>query len=98
MVKVLMAKHYARIVFDRELHDSLLQQVLEAPAEQPGLTLVNTLAQAEAAKLLAGRVGITIPEKPLTSQQIRTQSEKEELFEINKKAANTTNIFTSVSF
>ncbi len=41
----------------------------------------------EAAKLLAGRVGIIIPEKPLTPQQVRTQSEKEELFEINKKAA-----------
>ncbi len=41
----------------------------------------------ETARQLAGRVGITIPEKPLTSQQFRTQSEKEELFEINKKAA-----------
>lgn len=53
MVKVLMAKHYARIVFDRELHDSLLQQVLAEPAEQPGLTLVNTLARSEAQLLLA---------------------------------------------
>ena len=53
MVSVLMAKHYARIVFDRALHDSLLQQVLEAPAEEPGLTLVNTLAQIEASNLLA---------------------------------------------
>lgn len=42
----------------------------------------------EAAKLLARRVGIIIPEKPLTPQQVRTQSEKEELFEINKKAAS----------
>jgi tetratricopeptide (TPR) repeat protein len=53
MMKVLMAKHYARNVFDRELHDGLLQEVLEAPPEHPGFTLVNTLAQSEAARLLA---------------------------------------------
>ncbi|HKJ50995.1 MAG TPA: TRAP transporter TatT component family protein [Gammaproteobacteria bacterium] len=53
MYKVLMAKHYARIVFDRELHDRLLNEVLEAQAEYPGYTLVNTLARIEAKKLLA---------------------------------------------
>ncbi len=41
----------------------------------------------EAARLLARRVGITIPEKPLSPQQVKTQSEKEELFEINRTAA-----------
>jgi hypothetical protein len=53
MYKVLMAKHYARNVFDRELHDRLLNEVLEAQAEYPGYTLVNTLARNEAKKLLA---------------------------------------------
>lgn len=53
MYSVLMAKHYARNVFDRELHDRLLISVLEAPAEYPGFTLVNTLAGIEAEKLLA---------------------------------------------
>ena len=52
MTKVLCAKHYARLVFDRETHDELLQQVLAAPAEAPGLTLINTLAQQEARELL----------------------------------------------
>lgn len=54
MVKVLYAKHYARQVFDRELHDRLLREVLEAPAEAPGLTLINTLAKEQARTLLAG--------------------------------------------
>jgi hypothetical protein len=53
MVKVLYAKHYARLVFDRELHDKLLQEALAAPVEAPGLTLINTLAQAQAKELLA---------------------------------------------
>ena len=53
MARVLMARHYARIVFDRELHDRLLNEVLEAPAEYPGYTLTNTLAGEEAERLLA---------------------------------------------
>jgi hypothetical protein len=53
MYIVLMAKHYARNVFDRELHDRLLNTVIEAPTEYPGYTLVNTLAVIEAHKLLA---------------------------------------------
>ncbi|HEX5055724.1 MAG TPA: TRAP transporter TatT component family protein [Gammaproteobacteria bacterium] len=53
MVKVLYAKHYARLVFDRELHDRLLQEVLAAPVEAPGMTLINTLAQEQAKELLA---------------------------------------------
>ena len=53
MYKVLMARHYARNIFDRELHDRLLNEVLQAEAEYPGLTLVNTLAQREAGILLA---------------------------------------------
>jgi len=52
MVNVLMAQHYARMVFDQELHDQLLQAVLTEPAEAPGLTLVNTIAKLQASKLL----------------------------------------------
>jgi hypothetical protein len=53
MISVLMAKHYARNVFDQELHDALLIAVEAAPAEYPGYTLINTLAKREAAQLLA---------------------------------------------
>ena len=54
MFKVLMAEHYARAVFDRELHDDLLHSVMIEPIEAPGLTLVNTLARQRAGRLLAG--------------------------------------------
>jgi len=53
MAKVLFAKHYARLVFDRELHDRLLREVVAAQTLNPGHTLSNTLAQAEARSLLA---------------------------------------------
>jgi hypothetical protein len=53
MAKVLLADRYARLVFDRELHDRLCREVIAADAEAPGLTLTNTLAQAEARRLLA---------------------------------------------
>jgi len=53
MVKVLYAKQYARLVFDRELHDRLLNEVLEADPRVPGLTLNNVLAQEQAKELLA---------------------------------------------
>lgn len=52
--KVMYARQYARSVFDRELHDRLLQEVLGAAPEAPGFTLANVLAQKEAEKLLAG--------------------------------------------
>lgn len=52
MAKVLFARHYARLVFDRELHDRLLGEVLAADPEVPGLTLSNVLAQQEARSLL----------------------------------------------
>lgn len=51
-VKVEYARRYARLVFDRELHDRLLHDVLEAPTEAPGLTLFNALAKEEARELL----------------------------------------------
>jgi hypothetical protein len=53
MAQVMLARGYARLTFDRELHDRLLREVIESPAEEPGLTLVNTLAQEEARELLA---------------------------------------------
>lgn len=52
MAKVMFARYYARLVFDRSLHDQLLQDVLHAPAQAPGLTLINTLAQQQAKQLL----------------------------------------------
>jgi uncharacterized protein YceK len=52
MAKVMLANQYARLIFDRELHDRLCREVLEADAEEPGLTLTNTLAQEEAQRLL----------------------------------------------
>jgi len=50
--KVQFARSYARLVYDRELHDRLLTEVLEASTEAPGLTLFNVLAQQEAKVLL----------------------------------------------
>jgi len=52
MINVLMAQHYARMVFDQELHDQLLQGVLAKPADVPGFTLINTMAKLQASKLL----------------------------------------------
>jgi hypothetical protein len=52
MAKVMLASQYARLVFDRELHDRLCREVLEADVEAPGLTLTNSLAQDEAQRLL----------------------------------------------
>jgi len=51
--KVLYAQHYARLVFDRELHDRLLQEVVAADPRAPDLTLANRLAQDQARALLA---------------------------------------------
>ena len=52
MAKVEFARSYARLVFDRELHDQLLNEVLSADTEAPGYTLSNTLAQSQAKTLL----------------------------------------------
>lgn len=51
--KVDFAQFYARLVYNRELHDRLLSEVLAAPTVAPGLTLLNTIAQQRARKLLA---------------------------------------------
>ena len=51
-VKVEFARNYARLLYERELHDTLLTQVLESDPHQPGLTLTNVLAQRQATELL----------------------------------------------
>ena len=51
-VKVEYARGYARLVYDRDLHDRLLNEVLVSDVKQPGLTLSNSLAQQQAQDLL----------------------------------------------
>ena len=52
--QVMYAQCYAKLVYDRPLHDRLLKQVLDTPADVvPELTLVNTLAKERAEHLLA---------------------------------------------
>lgn len=53
MTKVVYAKLYARMMFDRPLHDRLLSDVVEADPNIPGYTLINTYAQKQARQLLA---------------------------------------------
>ena len=53
MAKVLYARQYARLVFDQDLYNRLLIEVIEADPVEPGLTLTNTMAQEMAAVLLA---------------------------------------------
>ena len=47
-INVEYARGYARLLYERELHDRLLTEVLEADPVQPRLTLTNTLAQRDA--------------------------------------------------
>lgn len=51
--KLLFARQYARLVFDRSLHDRLLNDIVNADPNAPGFTLSNVLAQEEARELLA---------------------------------------------
>jgi hypothetical protein len=52
LTKVMFAEQYARLVFDRELHDQLLNEVIETDPSVPGLTLMNVVARQQAAALL----------------------------------------------
>ena len=52
LAKVFFAESYARLVFDRELHDRLLNEVLASETRVAGLTLMNTVAQQQARELL----------------------------------------------
>ena len=51
--KVEYARGYARPLYERELHDRLLSEVLAADPDVPGYTLTNVLAQRDAQDLLA---------------------------------------------
>ncbi|MEE9142993.1 MAG: TRAP transporter TatT component family protein [Gammaproteobacteria bacterium] len=51
-IKVDYAQYYARLVYDRELHNRLLNEVLEADPVADGYTLFNTVAQRHARELL----------------------------------------------
>lgn len=52
-IKVEYARGYARMVYDRELHDRLLTEVLASDPHAPSMTLLNVLAQQQAHELLA---------------------------------------------
>ncbi len=52
MTKVMFADQYARLLFNRELHDELLNEVIAADPIAPGLTLINTVSQTRAHELL----------------------------------------------
>lgn len=54
MAPVLFAEMYARLVFDQQLHHQLLSDVMAANPNVDGYVLVNTIAQQQAAELLAG--------------------------------------------
>ena len=51
--KVEFARGYAKLLYERELHDRLLEDVLSSDPYADGLTLGNVLAQEQAAQLLA---------------------------------------------
>jgi len=50
--KVEFARGYAKLLYDRDLHDKLLNEVLASDPNIHGLTLSNILAQEDAARLL----------------------------------------------
>lgn len=52
MIKVHYAERYARLVFDQQLHNQLLNEVINGEANYPRLTLINTLAKKKAKELL----------------------------------------------
>lgn len=52
-VKVEYAKGYAKLLYERELHDQLVQDVLNGDPHADGYTLMNVLAQEEALRLQA---------------------------------------------
>lgn len=53
MMQVLYAEYYARVTYNRELHDRVLNGVLAADVQADGYTLTNVLAQRRARELLA---------------------------------------------
>ncbi|KRT54803.1 TRAP transporter TatT component family protein [endosymbiont of Ridgeia piscesae] len=53
IAKVEFARRYARLVFNQALHDRLLNEVIAADPQAPGLTLSNVIAKRQARELLA---------------------------------------------
>lgn len=51
--QLMYANRYAKMMFDRELFNSLLQQVISADPTAPDLTLLNMLAQKQARQALS---------------------------------------------
>jgi len=51
--KVEFARNYAKKLYEREMHDQLLNEVMSADPYQTGFTLGNVLAQEDAAAMLA---------------------------------------------
>jgi len=51
--KVEYARGYAKLLYERELHDRLLNEVMAADPMHDGFTLSNVLAKEQAAALLA---------------------------------------------
>lgn len=51
-IKVDFARYYARTLYDQELHDRLLEEVLASDPVVEGRTLFNTIAQRQARALL----------------------------------------------
>lgn len=52
LVEVMLADHYARLLFDRELFVSTLEGVLESEVAAPDYRLVNAVARQRASELL----------------------------------------------
>ena len=53
MAKVFFARQYARLLYNRALHDQLLQEVVAADPVAEGITIVNVLAQQQAKQMLS---------------------------------------------
>lgn len=51
-IKVDFARYYARTLYNREMHDRLLNEVISAEPNQRGYTLFNVIAQTQAQQLL----------------------------------------------
>lgn len=56
IAKVEFARHYARLVFDQELHDQLLKDVISAKPTVVKLNLSNAVAKLQAKQLLSTSV------------------------------------------
>ncbi|MBV1906170.1 MAG: TRAP transporter TatT component family protein [Pseudomonadales bacterium] len=54
--KVVFAQQYARLVFDQQLHDNLLNEVLSSDSAVGGIALLNNVAKEQARKLLKSSV------------------------------------------